>query len=66
MEHLPYSPDLAPNDFWLFPKIKVCLKGTKISGYEDIQKYVMMILKATPQQNSINVSNSGSTIGLSA
>jgi hypothetical protein len=22
----PYSPDLAPNDFWLFPKIKSALK----------------------------------------
>jgi len=30
-EHPPYSPDLALNDFWLFPK--VCLKGMKISGY---------------------------------
>jgi histone-lysine N-methyltransferase SETMAR len=20
-EHPPYSPDLAPNDFWLFPKV---------------------------------------------
>jgi hypothetical protein len=31
MEHPSYSPDLALNDFWLFPKI-VCLKGTVISG----------------------------------
>jgi hypothetical protein len=22
MEHPLYSPDLVPNDFWLFPKIK--------------------------------------------
>jgi histone-lysine N-methyltransferase SETMAR len=34
MEHPPSSPDLAPNDLWLFGDIKkVCLKGTKISGY---------------------------------
>jgi hypothetical protein len=26
MEHPPYSPDLAPNDFWLFPIIKSALK----------------------------------------
>jgi hypothetical protein len=26
MEHPPHSPDMALNDFWLFPKI-VCLKG---------------------------------------
>jgi transposase len=28
MEHPPYSPDLAPCDFYLFPKIKSVLKGT--------------------------------------
>ena len=22
--HSPYSPDLAPCDFWLFPKIRGC------------------------------------------
>jgi histone-lysine N-methyltransferase SETMAR len=29
MEHPPYSPDLAPNDFCLFPKIKSALKGRR-------------------------------------
>jgi hypothetical protein len=24
--HPPYSPDLAPSDFWLFPKLKETLK----------------------------------------
>jgi hypothetical protein len=28
-EHSPYSPDLAPNDFWLFPEINSTFKGTK-------------------------------------
>jgi hypothetical protein len=28
-----YSPELAANDFWLFPKIKSVFKGTKIAGY---------------------------------
>jgi hypothetical protein len=27
LEHPPYSPDLAPSDFSLFPKIKEILKG---------------------------------------
>jgi histone-lysine N-methyltransferase SETMAR len=27
MKHPPYFPDLAPNDFWLFPEIKSALKG---------------------------------------
>jgi hypothetical protein len=32
LEHTPFYPDLAPNDFWPFPKIKSSFKGTKISG----------------------------------
>ena len=27
IEHPPYSPDLAPCDFWLFPKLKEMLAG---------------------------------------
>jgi predicted acetyltransferase len=27
LPHLPYSPDLAPADFFLFPKLKMQLKG---------------------------------------
>jgi len=26
----PYSPDLAPCDFWLFPKLKSPLKGGRL------------------------------------
>jgi hypothetical protein len=35
MEHLPYSPDLAPNDFWLFLKIKSALKGQRFQDNKD-------------------------------
>jgi hypothetical protein len=38
MEHPPYSPDLAPNDFWLFSKIKSALKGQRSQDIEDIHK----------------------------
>ena len=24
LPHPPYSPDLAPSDFWLFPKLRGC------------------------------------------
>jgi len=27
----PYSPDLAPSDFWLFPTLKMDLKGTRFA-----------------------------------
>ena len=31
--HPPYSPDLAPADFWLFVKCKTMLGGTAITGH---------------------------------
>ena len=33
----PYSPDLAPSDFWLFPTLKMGLKGTRFAAVEDIE-----------------------------
>jgi hypothetical protein len=38
MEHQPYSTDLVPDDFWLFPKIKSVLKGRRFQDIEDVQK----------------------------
>jgi hypothetical protein len=40
MDHLPYSPDLAPADFWLCPKLKSVLKGKCFSDVEDIKSFV--------------------------
>ena len=34
--HPPYSPDLAPCDFWLFPKMKMKMKGNRYDEREDI------------------------------
>jgi histone-lysine N-methyltransferase SETMAR len=31
LEHPPYSPDLAPSDFCLFPKLKLFLTGQRFS-----------------------------------
>jgi transposase len=36
-DHPPYSPDLAPCDFWLFPKLKTTLKVHRFSDIADIQ-----------------------------
>jgi hypothetical protein len=33
----PYSPDLAPSDFWLFPTLKMGLKGTHFATMEAIK-----------------------------
>jgi hypothetical protein len=50
MEHPPHSPDLTPNDLWLFPNIKSALKGRRFPDTEDIQKKLTAVLKAVPQQ----------------
>jgi hypothetical protein len=36
--HPPYSPDLAPADFFLFPKLKTRLKGCHFQTIEEIRK----------------------------
>ncbi|KAL4149391.1 hypothetical protein QTP88_003351 [Uroleucon formosanum] len=34
----PYSPDLAPCDFFLFPKIKMALKGKRFQNVDEIKQ----------------------------
>jgi hypothetical protein len=36
--HPPYSLDLAPADFFLFPKLKTTLKGHRFQTIEEIQE----------------------------
>jgi hypothetical protein len=36
--HPPYSPDLAPSDFALFPKLKMKLNGRRFETVSDIQR----------------------------
>ena len=35
--HPPYSPDLAPCDFWLFPRVKMTMKGKRFESIQDIE-----------------------------
>ena len=37
----PYSPDLAPCDFWLFPKLKSPFKGKIFQTIDEIQENTM-------------------------
>ena len=47
MKHPPYSPDLAPNDFFLFPYVKNKLRGHRFSTPEEavdaFRKHVLEI-----------------------
>ena len=48
IEQPPYSPDLAPCDFFLFPKLKLPLRGTRFQSIEAIKTNSQRELKAIP------------------
>jgi len=45
----PYSPDLAPAAFFLFPKLKSTLKGRRFQTIEEIKVNSLQDLRAIPQ-----------------
>lgn len=49
IEQPPYSPDMAPCDFFLFPKLKLPLRGTRFASIEDIKTNSQRELKAIPE-----------------
>ncbi|XP_015438009.1 PREDICTED: histone-lysine N-methyltransferase SETMAR-like [Dufourea novaeangliae] len=42
--HPPYSPDLAPSDYHLFPKLKEHLTGTRFSNDDEVKDEVQRFL----------------------
>ena len=54
LEHPAYSPDLAPNEFFLFPKIKEILKGRHFDDIDNIRSNTTAVLKAIPQNHFQN------------
>jgi len=45
----PYSPDLAPADFFLFPKLKSTLKGRRFESIEVIKSNLLTHLRSIPK-----------------
>ena len=46
MSHPPYSPDLAPNDIFLFPYVKNKMRGLRFSTPEEgVDAFRMHVLK---------------------
>ena len=48
INHPPYSPDLSPCDYFLFPKLKTKLKGAFYDDIPAIQAAVTEVLKNIP------------------
>ena len=51
LEQPPYSPDLDPCDFFLFPQLKEVIKGTRFQGSEAIKTVVTRELRAIPEES---------------
>ncbi|GFV58123.1 histone-lysine N-methyltransferase SETMAR [Trichonephila clavipes] len=51
IEHPPFSPDLNPPDFFLFPRLKLPLKGKKFDDIPDIQRNFTRRLSSTPKED---------------
>jgi hypothetical protein len=49
LEHPPYSLDLAPSDFFLFPKMEEILNGRHFDDIDDIRSNMMADLNVIPQ-----------------
>jgi histone-lysine N-methyltransferase SETMAR len=51
MEYPPYSPDLAPCDFFLFPEIKSALKGTCFKSIDAVKVKGMEVMKKLSERD---------------
>ena len=50
LAHIPYSPYLAPCDFWFFPILQEKLVGHKFNPVQDLAKAVKSQLEGIPRE----------------
>ena len=48
---LPYSPDLASCDFWLFPKLKEKLRGSRYETIEEMKEAATKVIDMLTQED---------------
>lgn len=51
LQHPPYSPDLSPCDYFLFPKLKLAMKGTFYDNVTQVQEAVTRVIEAIPKND---------------
>jgi len=64
--HPPYSPDLAPCDFFLFSRMKGRKKGKRLADVREVKKKMLEVLNISTEKISRNVFSSGKNAGTSA
>ena len=63
LRHPPYSPDLAPSDFWLFDTLKISLRGRQFPSRSSLGSAVYQFLKHIPKDSYKNAMKSGLGVG---
>jgi hypothetical protein len=61
--HPPYSPDLAPCDIFLFPKMKLKLKGRRFDNIQEILAESQRLLDTLTKITSTKRSKNGGDVG---
>jgi hypothetical protein len=64
LPHPPYSPDLAPCDFFFFPKMKLQLKGHCFDRVKEIQQGSQNVLDTLQNKTSSMRSSSCNGAGI--
>ena len=59
LPHTPYSPDLAPCDSWLFPKMKTRLADQHFDSEEDLKQAVQGYLDSSAKEASFTYLKAG-------
>ncbi|UYV71099.1 hypothetical protein LAZ67_8001713 [Cordylochernes scorpioides] len=55
----PYSPDLVPNDFFIFPRMKSVLNGHRFDTVNAIKEKSLSVLRALLLTNFLGASGTG-------
>ena len=53
LNHPPYSPDLSPSDFFLFPRLKKMLSGNKYMSRSSLGSAIYQFLQQIPKEDFI-------------
>ena len=54
LNHPPYSPDLSPCDFFLFPRLKKMLPGNKYMSRSSLGSAVYQCLQLIPKEDYLS------------
>lgn len=49
VQHPPYSPDLAPSDYYLFPNLKRMLQGTRFHSNSEVETQTTAYFEGLPK-----------------